>query len=183
MNEQRSKRSGLLFPLIITLTFPVVILGFWLLSGGTLPAQALMVMIGAFAMSLAWMFMGLNERTVSAEAGIAGYTEVARELAIAGHALLEPVYAIGPSAGAVSFVVTDASGICPRGFQVNDVFSANEEGGLSRPLCKAAVGVLEALAKDAEGGNGFTPQVSCICPVGDRHVTFELRTKALTTTN
>lgn len=73
MNEQRSIRSGLLFPLIITLTFPVVILGFWLLSGGTLPAQALMVMIGAFAMSLAWMFMSLNERTVSAEAGVAGY--------------------------------------------------------------------------------------------------------------
>ncbi len=185
MKERLSIRSEMAFPLFITLAFPVLIIGAWLLSGGTLPTQALMVMIGAFAMSIVWTFMSLNERTAADEAGAraAGHTELDREPAIAGHALLEPVYAISPSVGGATFVVTDALGVCPRGFQVSDVFSADAEGRLSRPLCKAAAGTLEALAKEAKGGDGFTPQVSCICPMGDRHLTFELRPRALIVTN
>jgi hypothetical protein len=175
----------MVFPLTITLAFPVVIIGAWLLSGGALPTQALIVMIGAFAMSIVWMFMSLNERTAADEAGARAASEafVEREPAIVGHALLEPVYAISPSAGAASFVVTDAAGICPRGFKVNDVFTADAEGRLSRPLCKAAASTLEALVQDARGENGFTPQVSCICPMGDRHLTFEFRKQTLISTN
>lgn len=175
----------MVFPSIITLTFPVVIIGAWLLSGGTLPMQALIVMIGALAMSIAWTFMSLNGRTAKGEAGTraASQAGMERQLAIAGQALMESVYAISPSIGRASFAITQAAGICPRGYQINDVFIVNAEGQLSRPLCKAAVGALEALAQDAEGGSGYTPQVSCICPMGGRHLTFELRRRSLISTN
>ena len=185
MNKQRSIRSEMVFPLTITLAFPVVIIGAWLLSGGAMPTQALMVMIGAFAMSIVWAFMSLDERTSADEAGAraAGQAFVEREPAIAVQALMEPAYAMSPSVEGASFVVTDAFGICPRGFQVNDVITANAEGRLSRPFCKAAISALEALVQEARGGNGFTAQVSCICPMGDRHLTFELRPQTLISTD
>ena len=183
--ELRSIRSEMVFPLSITLTFPISIIGFWLLSRGTLPVQALIVMVGAFAMSITWTVMSLGELTnserVSAKAE--DRAEAQRELAIASHALLEPVYAISPLTGAASIVVTDAHGICPRGFQIDDKVTANAEGLLSRPLCRAAAGVLAALVNEAMGERGFTPQVSCICPMGNRHITFELRPQALLRAN
>lgn len=71
--------------------------------------------------------------------------------------------------------VVGAMGTCPGGFRIGDSLIISAKGELSAPICSAAIAALEPLTRDTSSEAGFSPRVSCVCPLGERHLTFAVR--------
>ncbi len=79
-----------------------------------------------------------------------------------------------PVEARVVTVVGDVGG-CPRGRKVSDVINVDEEGHISKALCRAAIEALTPLLKPDSDAKNTYGQVSCICPLAGRHLMFDVR--------
>ena len=169
MMKRGSGRSGLVFPVATALGFPVVIISGKLIVGGALPAQALAVMFGAYAMGLVWAALGM---TLAEEGAGTDYATASARSAEPG---LELLYTVPVPPIPCTVAVMSAVGVCPRGMKVGDRLDVAFDGRLSSPLCRTAGYALgPLLMKVSEGENGDT-QTCCQCPLAGRQLTFAAR--------
>ena len=134
-------------------------------------------------MAVSWLVMNyLNTRTVVAT----GATKVQTNAQAKAERMrimqwswpaLELMPSVEAQAIAHSIEITAAIGICPRGFKVGDHITAEVDGTLSRPICRAAIAALNPMLDaeaDLNGGTESQTQVSCLCPLAMRHLTFSI---------
>ncbi|MFQ6030425.1 MAG: hypothetical protein ACE5Q6_23365 [Dehalococcoidia bacterium] len=70
--------------------------------------------------------------------------------------------------------VAGTTGVCPVGYRNGRVWFVGHDGHISRPLCRPGVTAITS-ALQAWSGAGLEVDVSCLCPLGHREVTFALR--------
>ena len=181
MPESTNGRNGtnLIIPLAVIFGMPVVAGVVWLLSGGTIPLQSLVVMAGVYVMALSWSVMHfLNARTMAASLATTQSTALVTMESMQvmqSWPMLDLVHSVAAQPSPRLIEVTAEIGICPRGFKSGDLITVGRDGTLSRPICRSAVAALNpALEAGAESGNGSEAQVSCLCPLPMRHLTFSI---------
>ncbi len=172
MNRNGQSVSLLQVLLVCALAASAVIAGAEVALGDSMPPQGLVVIAGAFAMYLLWArlsaTLGREEtRSQPAEAADA----MASAAQIPG---LELLYDVPAPPVAATVAVMSAVGQCPRGLVPGASFEIDREGRLSAPLCRTAVMALAPVMAQRSSGRGPGSQVSCRCPVADRHLTFSV---------
>lgn len=170
IDRLNSRISGSALPLTVVIGFPVVLVGAWLLSEGTVPAEAVVFLIGVYATGLLWVRMSsdhrtLGDATLSTDTSI-GETAVA---AISNPGLQPRYFLTAPSSRRVVSVIGSV-GVCPRGFVVANRIYVDNDGRLSRPICQTATAALNPLVNSGDG----LKNVSCACPIAGRSLTFEV---------
>lgn len=68
--------------------------------------------------------------------------------------------------------ISGSSGVCPLGFMEEDVWSVDELGNLSFPLCVPAVEALRPVLIQVSEGRDFDTRAECQCPHADCRVSF-----------
>ena len=174
MVKSRRGVSDGAFQLTLLLGVPVIIAGAWVLSPSGLPGTALAVLAGVYIMGAVWTALSFVEarrrsvvgsRRIEASNGAtARFVFELPELR-----LIDAVTAPG-SPRAIH--VRSSVGECPYGLKADDSFLVAPNGRMSRPLCQTAVDVVTPLLSDGEGTEDGATGVSCVCPLGGRHVTF-----------
>ena len=162
------------------LGLPVLAGGAWLLSGGAIPIESLAVMAGVYLMAIWWSVMNLLDARASTSTSLALPQSAAMVTAESMRLMQSwPALELMPSLSAQgtsrSIEITTTFGICPRGLRVGDHIVVEPDGTLSRPICRTAVTALNsALESVAESCGGTYGQVSCLCPLALRHLTFSV---------
>lgn len=100
----------------------------------------------------------------------AGVTEAkaaapVRAAAVPEEPALELLDSIPIAGAAATIIVAGEVGVCPLGFHRGQTWRIDDDGRLSRPLCRPAVTAL-APALEAAGRGASGAQVSCHCPLG-----------------
>jgi uncharacterized repeat protein (TIGR04076 family) len=112
----------------------------------------------------------------------AGVTEAkaaapGRATAVPEEPALELLDSISVAGVAATIMVAREVGVCPLGFRQGQTWHVDDEGNLSRPLCRPAVTVL-ASALEAAGRGASGAQVSCRCPLKQGEVVFAIGSPA-----
>lgn len=167
---------------------PAIVGGTWLLSGGAIPLQSMVVMAAVYVMAVSWSVMNiLKVRTTTTALAIprpAAMVTMESIRVMQSWPALELMPSVAAQPTSRSIEVTAAVGICPRGFKEGDRITVGRDGTLSRPICRTAVAALNpAMEAGAESSNGPQCQVSCLCPLAMRHLTFSIGREQLTFAN
>lgn len=181
-NRNDNRISDLIYPAMVILGLPAIAGAVWLLSGGTVPMESLLVMAGAYVMAVSWSAMSiLNARSATTTALAIPQTQSAAMVTVESMRVMQSwpaldlVQSIAPQSSPQSIEVTAAVGICPRGFKEGDKITVQRDGTLSRPICRTAISALNpAFEARADSDNGADSQVSCLCPIAMRHLTFSI---------
>lgn len=139
------------------------------------PVEALVVLVGVFAMGLVWAGMSSLAKFDELR-GLGWATKAARRTVLtAAPAVRLPAMAGGISAqsGPLTLTAVGGAGGCPRGFQAGDKWLVGRDGQLSPRLCTAALDVLEpVLAGFKQNDHASAERVSCTCPARGYQLTF-----------
>lgn len=181
--------TDLILPAAVILGIPTIIGVTWVLSGGNIPLSALVVLAGVYVLALSWSTMSILNARSAASTSMATRPPANMVTADSLRVMqswpaLELVPSIAAQRAARSVEVTAAVGICPRGFKEGDRITVERDGTLSPPICRTAVAALiPALEAGEEGSNGAVCQVSCLCPLAMRHLTFSIGREQLAALN
>lgn len=151
-------------PLVAMGAAPPLVLIWAMMTAG--PALPVVTLLG---MTLVWYAAALGGLTEEAKVQAARRAaQEAAARAAAAEPQLELVEVLPIPSVAMAFGVVSAMGVCPLGFRPGSTWAIDEEGHLSRPLCRPAVAaVLDISSQGAEA--------SCRCPLGDRALIFALQ--------
>ena len=182
-------RANLVLYAAVIFGMPAIAGGSWLLSGGSIPLQSLVVMAGAYVMALSWSAMNvLNARAAPATSAAipqpAAIMSKENMRAIQSWPALDLMQSVAAQRIPRSIEITAAVGVCPQGFREGDRITVERDGTLSQPLCRTAVDALNlAFETGDEYGNGTDCQLSCLCPLAMRHLTFSIGREQVSSLN
>ena len=176
MKVERKPMPDWVFAAAVGGALPVILVVGLLASGAAVLWQTLVALLGIF---LAVMAMAVY---TSARAGARSAVETESSLAslkaepgARPDLIPEPVDWMPPPAfWPVTIAAIRATGACPLGYKPGQTWVIDDDGHISRPLCRPAVAVLSQMFAS---GSWEEPgqEAPCTCPFIDRQVVFAVK--------